>query len=422
MIFRNALKPRSEITETTDVKNPAPWFMKMFGHEASSGETVTVGSALGIPTFYRCVNIKANMVAMLPFQTFKRTAVGRERDKQHAVSRLLGVRPNPYQSPFKFKHLIETHRNTWGNAYVNINWGADGRPKEYWLLNPAVTDPYVDVETNTLWYVTTLPNGDRVKIGHGDIIHLTALTTNGIKGIPPVQVARESLGSSQAAQKFKGKFYKHGAVNSGYLKIPGMLNPEAKNVVRAEWEKANTGLNNAQRIAILDAGLEFQNISMPLKDAQFIESMKFDKAEIATMMDIPLHMVNEMDRATHSNIEHENLSFVQTSLSPILRQYEEEFMYQSFSEREQKVYYLKFNLEFLLRADKKTQAEFYKIMLDTGVFSINKVLELEDMDAIEGGDTHRVDLNHISIDIADEYQLARAGASKGGEENENAEE
>lgn len=415
MIFKQALAPKAE---TTDLKSPAPWFLKMFGHESSSGEVVTVNSALAIPTVYRCVNIKANAIAMLPFQMFKRSAVGREREKRHIVSKLLETRPNPFQSPFKFKHLIEVHRNTWGNAYININWGADGRPKEMWLLNPSVTEPIIDTTNNTLRYQTTLPNGEQTMIGEGDIIHLIALSTDGIKGKPPIQVARESIGSSQAAQKFKGKFYKHGASNSGVLKVPGMLNSEAKEVVRKEWEKANTGLNNAQRIAILDAGLEFQSISMPLKDAQFVESMKFDKAEIATMFDIPLHMVNELDRATHSNIEHENLSFIQNTLSPILRQNEEEFMYKLFSEREQARYYLKFNLESLLRADKKTQAEFYKIMLDVGAYSINEVRELEDRNAVEGGDKHRVDLNHVSLDIADDYQLARAGL-KGGEGNED---
>src|SRR5699024_12792069 len=96
-----------------------------------------------------------------------------------------------------------------------------------------------------------------------------------------------------------------------------MLNKDAKEVIREEWEQANKGLDNAQRIAILDAGLEFQNINMPLRDAQFIETMRFDKSEIATMFDVPLHMVNELARATHSPIEHVNLSFIRNTLSPI---------------------------------------------------------------------------------------------------------
>jgi len=416
LIFRNALNPKNT-TNTTDLKNPAPWFMKMFGHESSSGEKVTVESALGVPIVYTCVNILANSIAKLPLQTFKKTDTGRERDSSHAVASLLETRPNPYQSPFKFKHLVETHRNLWGNAYINIDWGWDGRPKALWLLNPAKTEPVVDVDTNEVWFHTTLPNGSTTKIAYGDVVNLTALTTDGLKGKTPIQVAREAIGSSQAAQKFKGKFYKNGASNSGFLKIPGMLNPEAKAVVRDEWEKANTGIDNAQRIAILDAGLEFQNISMPLKDAQFVEGMKYDKTEIAMLFNVPLHMVNELDRSTHNNMEQQMLEFISNTLSPIVKQWEEEFSYQLFSHKEQQQYYLKFNLTSLLRADSKTRAEYYKTMLDTGVFSINRVLELEDENGIEHGDTHRVDLNHVSIEIADEYQLARAGAPKGGEED-----
>ena len=412
MLFRSVLNKR----ETTDLKNPAPWFLKMFGHESSSGEMVTVNSALGIPTVYRCVNIKANAVAMLPFQTFKRTKNGRERERKHPVAKLLEQRPNPYQGPFKFKHLIETHKNLWGNAYINIDWGADGRPKALWLLNPAVTEPILDVKTDTLWYVTTTPKGETIKIGYNDIIHLTTLSTDGIKGKSPIQVARESIGSSQAAQKFKGKFYKHGAVNSGFLKIPGMLNSEAKEVIREEWESANTGISNAQRIAILDAGLDFQQINMPLRDAQFIETMKFDKTEIATMFDVPPHMVGDLQRATHSNIESENISFLQNTINPNLVQYQEEFRNRLFTEREAQIYYLNFNLDMILRADTKTRGEYFALMLDKGVYSINEVREMDEKNAIEGGDTHRVDLNHVSIDIADEYQLARAGL-KGGEDD-----
>ena len=414
MIFRNALTPRNE---TTDLTNPAPWFLKMFGHQASSGETVTVNSALGVPAVYACINILANSIATLPFQVFKKTATGRSKEKNHIVAKLLEKRPNPYQSPFKFKHLIETHRNLWGNAYINIEWGLNGRPIGYWLLDPSKTEPVIDYKTNELWYHTVLPNGNNVKIWHEDIIHLTALSTDGIKGKSPIQVIRETIGSSQASQKFKGKFFKNGVSTNGFLKIPGMLNPDAKEVVRSEWEKANTGIDNAQRIAILDAGLEYQSISMPLKDAQFVESMKFDKTEIATFYNIPMHMVNELDRSTHSNIEQQAIDYIRNTLSPIYTQYQEEFTYKSFSFKEQEKFYVKVNLEALLRADKKTQAEFYKIMLGEGIYNINEVRGLEDKDAIPGGDKHRVNLNSVSLDIADEYQLAKAGL-KGGEENE----
>ncbi|WP_033692693.1 phage portal protein, partial [Bacillus sp. GeD10] len=176
MIFRQLFRNQ----DTTDLKNPAPWFKSLFGYQAASGEKVTVESSLSVPTVYRCINILANSVAMLPFQVFRKTSKGRERDKMHQVSFVLERRPNPYQSPFKFKHLIETHRNTWGNAYINIHWGVDGRPKELWALNPAVTTPIVDLKTNKLWYFTNLPDGTPIKIPDDDIIHLITLSTDGL--------------------------------------------------------------------------------------------------------------------------------------------------------------------------------------------------------------------------------------------------
>lgn len=418
MIFRNVFK--NELA-TSDVKNPAPWFTNMFGYQSSSGEKITADSALQVPTVYACVNILANSVAKLPLQTFKKTKKGRERDSGHAVAKLLEDRPNPYQNPFRFKHLIETHRNLWGNAYINIEWGVDGRPRALWLLNPSLTDPKIDLITNELWYVTTLPGGKQTKIPKSDVIHLTALSTDGIKGKAPIEVARESIGSSQASQKFKGKFFANGTAAAGILKVPGQLNKDAKDKIRDEWETMYTGVNNAQRVAILDAGLDFQSLGMPLKDAQFIEGMKFDKAEIATIFNIPMHMVNELSNSIRANIEQQSLDFIQNTLSPILIQWEQEFSYQCFSLPEQKTYYLKFNLTSLLRGDSQARAAFYKTMQEIGAYSINEIRAYEEQDAIANGDAHYISLNYTTIDLIEEYQRAKSGSTppEGGEENKN---
>lgn len=414
MLFKSLLQ--NEITGTTDLTNPQPWFLSLFGTNTASGEVITPSSSLMVSAVFASVNILGNSVAKLPLHTFRKTASGRERDSSHKVSKLLEKRPNPYQTPFKFKHTAEVHRNLWGNAYINIEWDWDGRPKNLWLLNPAATDPKLD-ENGKLWYWTRLPNGTLAKLEDTDVIHLTTLSLDGLKGKSMIQIAREQIGSSQAAQKFKGKFFTNGAAPTGVLKVPGQVNPDAKKVIRDEWEKANAGINNAQRVAILDNGLEFQSIGMPLRDAQFIEGMKFDKNEIAAIFNIPPHMLNELGDATFSNVEQLSLNFIGNTMDPILTQYEEEFSFKLFSESEQKRYYLKFNLAKLMRTDHKTRMEFYKGMTDIGAFSINKVLELEDLNGIgEAGDKHRVDLNHISVEIADEYQLAKAKSGlKGGD-------
>lgn len=420
MLFRRMFKNEA-VPIQTDLANPEPWFMKMLGggSMASSGVQVTPSSSLNVPAVFSCVNILANAVAKLPLQTIKAVKDTKTRDRNHAVAMLLETRPNPHQTPFIFKHTLEVHRNLWGNGYINIEWDMWGFPRALWLLNPAQTEPLLDVNTNRVWYSTVLPNGEQRYIADTDIIHVKTLSTDGLKGKSMIQIARELIGNSQASQRFKGNFYRKGATNSGFLKVPAPLEPEAKDVIREEWELKNSGIDNAGRIAVLDAGLEFETIGMPLKDAQFIEGMQFDKSEIATIFNVPLYKVNSLDKATLNNVEQMAIEFLSDTLDPILTQYEEEFTYKLFTGSELKKYMLKFALGKLMRTDSKTRAEFYKVMIESGIYSINDALDKEDMNSIEGGDAHRVDLNHVDIKIADKYQLSKANAELKGGENED---
>jgi HK97 family phage portal protein len=390
------------------------------GFKTRSGQDVTQESSLAVPTVYRCVDILANSVAKLPFQVFKEVKDVRSRDKKHAVYKLLERRPNSQQSPFIFKHTQEVHRLLWGNAYINIEWDMFGFPKALWLLNPAVTDVIEDPFTRKLWYTTTLPDGKPVFLKEEDVIHLKTLSLDGKKGKSMIQIARELIGSSQAAQQFKGAFFANGAMNSGFLKFPTPLNPDAKDVIRDEWQQKNAGIDNAHRVAILDAGLDFQSIGMPLKDAQFIEGMEYDKKAIATMFNVPVYKLNDMENSTLNNMEHMSIEFLSDSLDPVLTQYEEEFTYKLFSEKEQEKYYLEFELKKLMRTDSKTRTENYALMKQEGFLSINDVRRKENEPPIEGGDSYRVDLNHVDVKIADEYQLTMArGGLKGGEGKDN---
>lgn len=377
---------------------------------STTGIDITPETAVNTSTVYACVNILANNIAKMPLQLYERTPKGRQHvtDLEDKVSYLIEKRPNDFLTPFQFKHLLEVHRNLWGNAYINIEWGVDGKPKSLWILNPALTFPQVRFDTGELFYLTTLPDGTNVKLNSTDVIHLKALATGSLKGIAPISAARENIGSLSASQQFKGKFFANGTAMAGVLKVPAQLGKEAKEKLRAEWESLYTGIDNAQRVAILDMGLDFQSIGMPLKDAQFIESMKFDKTEIATIFNIPMHMVNELGQATYSNIEQQSIDFANNTLSPIATQYEQEFSYKLLSLQEQKTKYIKFNFKALLKADSQARAAFYKEMVQMGVMSINEVRELEEMDIIENGDKHFISLNFTTLDIIENYQISKA--------------
>ena len=204
-------------------------------------------------------------------------------------------------------------------------------------------------------------------------------------------------------------------MTSGVLESPSQLNKDAKDKIKAEWASLYGGYNNAGSIAVLDAGFNYKPITIPLKDIEFIASRKMNKAEIATIFDVPLYMLNDLDNAKFNNVEQQNLRYLNDVLQPAITAIEEELNYKLFTLAEGEKYYLKFNLNSMLRADSKTRAEYYKEMIGTGVMTINDACSLEDLDNIgEMGDKHFMSLNYTTLDTIENHQRIL----KGGENNE----
>jgi len=409
VLFNRLLRVRNEVT--SGLTDPAQWLVDLFGGgvTTSSGEQITAVNSLEIATVYACVNIKSNAIAKLPMQVFKTTPTGRERDREHQAAKLLEVRPNPFTTPFTFKHTISVHQNLWGTAYVYMeNDPRSGKVIALWLLPPDATQPYKDLETGLYTYITTL-NNTTMRLQESEVIRLPYLSLDGVRGKSPIQVARETLGVMRASNKFIGGFYRNGTSTKGIIETPTALGAIAKDALRSEWQKANGGVDNAGGVAIVDGGMKYQSISMPLADAEFIATGKFNVAEIAKIFNVPLHKLAELDRATFSNIESQSMDFIQDSTEPSLILWEQEFSYKLFCTPRDAGRYVKFNRNSALRGDSASRALYYKEVTGLGAYSINEVRELEEMEDIgPEGDQHRVDLNHINVTLADEYQLAKA--------------
>lgn len=410
MIFRSLFQNES------DLQNPKDWLINLLGGSTTySGERVTGDTALLNSNVYTCASILGGDIGKLPIQIFTRKGNRIERDRNHSVTSLLGIRPNPYMSAYTFKELLQVHVMLWGNAYALIDWGWNGRPEALWPLNPSVTEVTTDPNTGEVWYTTTLPNGEQRKIPWFDVLHLKAISKTGLKGISPISVIREKIGIQQASDKFIGAFYANGTTSRGILKVPDILQPEAKDRTREEWQKLNTGLNNAHKVAILDGGLDYQSLGMPLKDAEFIETQKFGIGEIAKIYKIPPHKLGQLDRATFSNIEHQSIEYVKNTLQPIITNWEQEIDYKLFTSKERKQYYSKFNVESELRGDSQSRAQYYKDMVSISAITFNEVREKENQNGYgEIGDRPIIPLNMTWLDQLSELQKTKS--SKGGKQ------
>lgn len=377
-----------------------------------TNETITPEEAFGnIGVVFACIERRANALAKLPLQVFKKTDEGRIRDTKHRLDYLLTKRPNKYQTPSAFKKYLVVSQLLWGNAYIKIVPGKNGAIEELVPLNPSVTTL---IKKNGEYWIQTNEENRNVIYAEHEVIHLPYISIDGKKGKAPLTVARESAANIRAKQDFESNFYKNGTLVKGALKVPSQLSKEAKKKIKEEWRELYGGTQNTGDVAVLDAGIEWQNISLPLKDAEYVLSKKLSSTEIANIFNVPSFLLNDMERSTFNNIEHQNMRFILDVIQSDCIAIEEEINYKAFTEKESNSY-VKFILTSSLRGDSASRVSFYKEMIGMGIFSINDVRELEDRNSIgELGDKHYFSLNYTTLDTLEDHQRIE----KGGENDE----
>lgn len=403
---------RQIFNETT----PEDWWQPLtgvFGTTTSSGELITPDGAFGsLGVVFACVERRANALAKLPLQLYKKKGDNRTRDTSHNISYLLEKRPNSWQTPTQFKKFIVACQLLWGNAYIHMKFDRLGTLVALEPLNPSTTQIIKNINGD-YWFQSISKDNKPLTLHEDEVIHLPYLSADGKKGKAPLTVARENAGNLQAMQKFEGNFYKNGTLKKGALKIPQTLNKEAKTKIKEEWRSLYGGVANTGDIAVLDGGIEWEDISLPLKDAEFVLAKKLSNLEIANIFNVPSFMLNDMERSTFNNVEQQNMRFLLDVTQPDCIAIEEEFNYKAFTLKESQKYYVKFNLTSALRADSQSRAQYYKELLGMGIISINEIRALEEMDSIgEIGDKHYFSLNYTTLDTLEQHQRIQ----KGGEE------
>lgn len=409
MIFSKAItRIRNETIltlQSTDYWNISP---------TSSGMTVNESTAMKLSTVARCVNVLSDSISKLPFEVKNSN---RETINNHPINYLLKVRPNDRMTPSVFKKLIEVHRQLWGNAYVYIQTDGNGRPIALIPLPPDSVLPYID-QSNNLWYIVALQlsNGtyEMRKLQWTEILHLKNYTIDGITGRSTLQMAAETIGTDQASQQYEGKFYKQGARPSGIVEVPTKIEKEGKEKIRSEFETMYSGLDNSFRVAVLDVGMKYTQLSLPQKDAQFIESRNFKVEEIARFFGVPLYKL-QAGKQSYSSNEQNSIDYVTGTLHPIVKQYEEELTYKLLFDTEiKRGLYININMTAELRGDNASRSDYYQKMIQNGIYSPNECRELEDMPPIPGGDIHFASLNYVPLSRFEELSLNRNQPAGGG--------
>lgn len=399
--------------ESRNIQNPAvplssPRILDYLGGQPSAtGRRVTEEGALRLGTVYACVSLKAETVASLPLQVFRRVGRNKELATDHPLYRILHTRPNPWMTSATLRETLEGHLCLWGNAFAEVMLEDNGQVSGLFPLRPDRMERPRLSQAGMLIYRYTLPDGQPKDLPQSRVLHIRALGCDGLWGYSPIQLQREAIALALTAEEFQARFFANDARPGGVLQVKGQLSQDAANRLKGQFEASQTGLSNAHRLAVLEEGIEWKQVGMPLQDAQFLQLRQYQRSEIASWFRIPPHMIGDVDRSTSwgSGIDAQTTGMVVFTLRPDLVRWEQQINVDLFNEREQTAYFAEHNLDGLLRGDSSQRQAFYTAMLDRGVFSINDVLALENRNPVEGGDQRLVQANMVPLDMVGQAQL-----------------
>ncbi len=146
--------------------------------------------------------------------------------------------------------------------------------------------------------------------------------------------------------------------------------------------------------------MKYTPIGISPEQAQFLETRKFQINEIARIFRVPPHMVGDLEKSSFSNIEQQSLEFVKYTLEPWVIRWEQSIQRTLLSQEEKTRYFVKFNLEGLLRGDYQSRMNGYATARQNGWMSANDIRELENLDRIpteEGGDLYLINGNMLPL-------------------------
>ncbi|HML46310.1 MAG TPA: phage portal protein [Clostridia bacterium] len=348
-----------------------------------SGVTIGEDSAMRFATVQACIRVLSEDIASLPLHVYKRLPNGgKERARDHPLYRLVHDQPNPDMTTSAMRKAMMVNALLYGNAYAFIEFDRAGRVRALWPLVSSGVERFRTANGETQYRI------DGKTYRQSEIFHVMGLTFDGLVGLSPIAYARETIGLGLAAEQFGKQFFKNGTHLGGTVSLPEgkTLSDPSFERLKGQFNEMYKGLQRAFGVVILEQGAKYTPFGIPPEDAQFLETRKYQRSDIAAIFRVPPHLVGDLERATFSNIEHQDISYLQRSLFPWLVGWEQEFARKILSEREQSRFLIEHDTDGFLRGDKLSRMSAYATAIQNHVMVPNEARERENLNPLPGGD------------------------------------
>ena len=356
--------------------------------------------ALTLTSVWNAIRLLSESVSSLPISVYKKENNGdKVEDVNHRIYNLIKFKPNNFQNKITFFEYIMYSVLTDGNSYVQIVRDNSANPVQLIPLNPDYVNIFI--KDNELFYQM---DGGSV-LDSADVLHIKLITDDGIEGLSPIDQCAKAINWNLSIEEFGSTFFKNGAKPSSVLSTDRALSETAIERLKNSFNSSYAKLKSSNSTIILEEGLTFKPISISPEQAQFLASRQFGIEEIARIFNIPPHMLKDLSKSSFNNIEMQSQEYVTYTLMPYLTRIEQEMNLKLFRTNELGKTFVEFNVNGLLRGDVKTRNEAYKTAIQNGYMSINEVRQKENLNSIEGGDQHFIQMNMTTIENVGDASL-----------------
>jgi HK97 family phage portal protein len=349
-------------------------------------------NSLKYSAVFSCCRVLAETFATVPIFEYRKNKNG-EREKTDATG-LYDTLHNKFNddiSAYNGKEMSMYQLNLGGNCFFIKGKNSFGEVKKLTPVLWPEVEMLINEKTKRLEYKIKGIEGALTK---EDIFHVPGPSYNGLIGMTPITYVAAAIQLGRTYDIFSKNYYENGALSSGFFEHPGELKEEPFSRLKEQLENNWTGLRNSGKPMLLESGLKFSPIQLKLVDAELLSSKKFQIEDIARVFRVPLHLIQNLDKATNNNIEHQSLEFVMYTMLPHFKRFEENINMQLLTEQQRRDgYYFEFNVNTLLRGDQKSMAEAFATGRQWGWLSVNDVRRLLNLNSIENGDIYLQPLN-----------------------------
>ena len=356
--------------------------------------------ALTLTSVWNAIRLLSESVSSLPITVYRKENNGdKVEDVNNRIYNLIKFKPNNFQNKITFFEYVMYSVLTDGNSYVQIVRDNSANPVQLIPLNPDYVNIFI--KDNELFYQM---DGGSV-LDSADVLHIKLITDDGIEGLSPIDQCAKAINWNLSIEEFGSTFFKNGAKPSSVLSTDRALSETAIERLKNSFNSSYAKLKSSNSTIILEEGLTFKPISISPEQAQFLASRQFGIEEIARIFNIPPHMLKDLSKSSFNNIEMQSQEYVTYTLMPYLTRIEQEMILKLFRTNELGKTFVEFNVNGLLRGDVKTRNEAYKTAIQNGYMSINEVRQKENLNSIEGGDQHFIQMNMTTIENVGDASL-----------------